>query len=103
AAIQNLYWLVAILAMLGMPEATLYFTARQTDRSGRILTSALILVLIVSPLFVLITYRFVPILLAAQSPQTIRTARWCLLGIPLYSLSVIPLFALRGKNDLVRW
>src|SRR5437660_4986427 len=45
AAIQNLYWFVAILAMLGMPEAALYFSARKKSDSGRIVGSAVLLTL----------------------------------------------------------
>lgn len=103
AAIQNLFWFVGILAMLGMPEATLYFTARQKNEGGRILLSATTLVLLVAPLFLLAVYRFVPVLLAAQSPSLIKTATWFLLGIPLYALCTVPVFALRGANHLVRW
>lgn len=103
AAIQNLYWVVAILAMLGMPEATLYFTARTKNKGKNVLASGLVTVLLASPLFFLIFFRLAPALLAAQSPQVARTAGWCLLGIPLYAISNIPLFALRGQNDLTGW
>src|SRR5450432_2787926 len=48
AAIQNLFWFVGILAMLGMPEATLYFTARRKNEGGSILVSATTLVLLVT-------------------------------------------------------
>ena len=34
AALQNLYWFVAVVSMLGIPEATLYFTARRKEESG---------------------------------------------------------------------
>jgi O-antigen/teichoic acid export membrane protein len=103
AAIQNLYWVVAILAMLGMPEATLYFTAGNKNKGKNVLVSGLVTVLLASPVFFLIFFRLAPVLLAAQSPQVARTAGLCLLGIPLYAISNIPLFALRGQNDLNSW
>lgn len=103
AAIQNLYWLAATLAMLGVPEATLYFTARRERESRRILASGIVLVLLVYPVFYLSAYFLAPHFLAAQSHVVIQTARWVLLGLPLYALLTIPLFSLRGNNDLVRW
>ena len=103
AAIQNLYWVVATLAMLGMPEATLYFTAKKKNEGGRILASSTVLVLLVSPLFFLLLYPLVPIVLAAQTATVVHTARWILLGIPLWALYMIPVFALRGSHDLVWW
>src|SRR5207248_5528483 len=93
----------ATLAMLGMPEAALYFTARDKDQARRVLASAMTLVLLISPLFLFIAYHFVPLLLAAQSAAVIRTAKLCLIGIPLYSLGAICLFTLRGKNDILTW
>jgi O-antigen/teichoic acid export membrane protein len=103
AAIQNLYWIAATLAMLGLPEATLYFTARRKGEGRQILSSNLVLALLVCPLFFLALFYLVPTLLAAQSTTVIQTARWYLLGLPLYPLVVIPVYALRGSNDLVRW
>jgi O-antigen/teichoic acid export membrane protein len=103
AAIQNLYWLIAIVGMLGMPEATLYFTARSPEKIGTILISSLVLVCLAAPLFFVVAFASVPILLAAQSQSTIEVARWVLMAGPLYAFSVIPLFALRGRNDLPLW
>lgn len=103
AAIQNLFWVVAILAMLGMPEASLYFIAQRKNESKRVLASSVALVLALSPLFVIAAYPIVPHLLAAQSANVISTASWCLVGIPLYTITIIPLFALRGRNDLLHW
>jgi O-antigen/teichoic acid export membrane protein len=103
AAIQNLFWVVATLAMLGFPEATLYFTARNPKRAGRVLSSALVLTLVAAPLCYLAIYRFIPRLLTGESTGVITAARWYLAFIPLYALTVIPTFAMRGTNDLVRW
>jgi O-antigen/teichoic acid export membrane protein len=103
AAIQNLYWLAAALSMLGLPEATLYFTARKKENGRRILASSFCLVIIAFPIFLAAFFWFVPKLLAAQSATVIQTARLCLLGLPLYALIVIPVYSLRGNNDLVRW
>jgi O-antigen/teichoic acid export membrane protein len=103
AAIQNLYWFVATLATLGMSEATLYFIARDPSRGKRILTSSVTLTLLAAPLFVAASYSFAPLFLAAQSATTVKAARLCLLGLPLYAMLVVPISALRGSNDIVRW
>lgn len=103
AAIQNLYWLIATLALLGLPEATLYFTARRAAEPRRILNSAILFSLLSFPVFYLAVYFFVPALLAAQSQNVVTTARWILLGMPLYAISLIPQYSLRGQNDIVWW
>ncbi|HLW53793.1 MAG TPA: oligosaccharide flippase family protein [Candidatus Angelobacter sp.] len=103
AAIQNLYWFVGTVGLLGLADATLYFTAQKKEDSGRILASALVLVLLLSPLFFVVFFYLAPLLLAAQGADLVNTARWFLLGIPLYALCIIPQFTLRGFNDIARW
>jgi O-antigen/teichoic acid export membrane protein len=103
AAIQNLYWLVGTLSLLGMPEATLYFTARREREPRRIMSSGMVVALLACPVFYLLTYHLVPMLLAAQPPRVAITARGCILGIPLYVLCLVPLYSLRGNNDLAWW
>jgi O-antigen/teichoic acid export membrane protein len=103
AAIQNLYWLIATLAMLGLPEATLYFTARRATDARRILSSSITFCLLTFPVFYAAVYFFIPTFLAAQSSNVVSTARWVLLGMPLYSLSTIPQYSLRADNDLLWW
>src|SRR5579864_101035 len=103
AAVQNLYWLVGVFALLGLPEATLYFGAKQREKSGEILASALGLSLVVAPAFVLVALPFVHLLLSEQSPELIRFASWYLVAIPLLGTMGLPAFAIRGQNDFVRW
>lgn len=103
AAIQNLYWLITTLAMLGLPEATLYFTARKIDDPRRILFTTSALCLLAFPLFYLASYPLIPLLLAAQSTRIIAIARWVLLGMPLYVFALLPQYSLRGQNDLLWW
>lgn len=103
ASIQNLYWSVSILAMLGLPEAALYFSVREPRKSGAILSTGLFFACLSTPIVFFLFYPVVPLLLAAQSPQVIATARWILLGLPLYVLLVVPTFAARGAGSSVRW
>lgn len=103
AAVQNLFWFVAIAAMLGLPEATLFFIAREPRKSGTILTTGVLLACLSTPIIFLVLYPVVPLLLAAQPPAVISAARWILLGIPLYVLLTVPTFATRGAGSSVRW
>lgn len=103
SAMQNLYWLIGALALMGMPEATLYFTARRAHDPQRIMCSGIILALLAFPLLYVAVYFFIPVMLAAQRPSIVSTARWVLLGVPIYILWMMPVFALRGRNDLVWW
>jgi len=103
AAIQNFYWLVASLALLGLPEATLFHSARNKERTNTIVSSGVILFLLVFPVLYGGAYLIAPTMLAAQSASLVKTARWFLLGVPLYGLWIMPTFALRGRNDLVWW
>ncbi|MFL5800559.1 MAG: oligosaccharide flippase family protein [Roseiflexaceae bacterium] len=103
AAIQTWPSFIALIAMLGLHEATVYFSARDPERSGQYLASATMLALVAAVPFLAAGYLLMPLLLAAQSPEVITAARWYLLLIPLYALVLTPLNALRGRSDLVAW
>jgi antigen flippase len=103
AAVQNLFWVTATFAMIGLPEATLYFTARGPERRGRVLGSAVLVAVLTSAIISLLMLPFVRFLLASQPANIVRIAKWYLLCVPLYPLMIVPVFAIRGTNDLVRW
>jgi O-antigen/teichoic acid export membrane protein len=103
AAIQTWPTFIAMMAMLGLPDALVYFVARETDTAGRYLGSAVVLALLSSLLFWAAGYLAMPILLAAQSVEVVTAARSYLLLIPLFALVAIPYHALRGLNDFAVW
>lgn len=103
AAIQTWPSFMALIAMLGLHEATVYFSAREPEKAGRYLASAATLALLTALPFLIAGYLLMPVLLAAQTPQVIAAARWYLLLIPLYALVLTPLNGLRGRGDLVAW
>src|SRR5438105_3237267 len=76
AAIQTWPTNIASLAMLGLAEATVYFSAREPRQAGRHLSSAMALALLVSPPVGLVAYLLMPVLLNAQSAHVIQAARW---------------------------
>jgi O-antigen/teichoic acid export membrane protein len=103
AAIQNLFWLAAILAMLGLPEAATYFTARQPGEAGRVLATGIALPVLTMPLCFAVMYPLVPRILAAQPIGVRHAARWILLAVPLYAAIVVGTNTVRGANRLIHW
>jgi O-antigen/teichoic acid export membrane protein len=103
AAIQTWPSFVATLAMLGMPEAVVYYSARSRDESGRYLGSAVAVALLSSLPFITAAYLLMPILLHAQAPTIISAGRWYLLLIPIYAFVGMLMHPLRGRGDFVPW
>lgn len=103
AAIQLWPSFIATVAMLGLPESLVYFTAQDPNRSGRHLGSVLMLALLASVPFMILGYFAIPFLLTAQPREVVDAARWYLLLIPLFSLVGMPGHSLRGRNDFVAW
>jgi len=103
AAIQLWPSLLATLAMLGLPEALVYYSAREPVRAGRYLGSAVSLGLLAAGPVMLVGFLLMPVLLAAQPEAVIRAARWYLLIVPLYALVGMPIHPLRGVNDFLTW
>jgi antigen flippase len=103
AAIQNLFWLTAILAMLGLPEAATYFTARDPGNAGSVLATGIALPVLAMPVCFAVMYPLVPHILAAQPFEVRHAARWILLAVPLYAAAVVGTFMVRGANKLMHW
>jgi antigen flippase len=103
AAIQNLFWLIAILAMLGLPESAIYFTARQPKQAGQILATAIALSILTTPILFLLMYPLVPLVLAAEPTFVTQAARFLLLAIPLYAAVAVATNVVRGTNRLIYW
>jgi antigen flippase len=103
AAIQTWPFFVASLAMLGMPEAVVYYCAREPSQAGRYLGLGMIVTLISSVPFMAVAYWLTPLTLHAQAPATVQGARWYLLVVPVFaSVGMLP-NALRGCSDFVSW
>src|SRR5262245_18517878 len=102
-AIQTWPNVLATIAVLGLPDALVYYCARRPEDSGVYLTSAVCLALLVSIPFGFVAYLVMPWLLSAQTPQVISVARLYLAIIPLYGLLGMIYHPLRGRNDLYTW
>jgi O-antigen/teichoic acid export membrane protein len=103
AAIQTWPTFFAIIAMLGVPEALVYFTAKQSDRAATLLVTSILIGLIACLPVALIGYLLMPILLKSQTTTVIASARNYLWSLPLFALVGMLPQSLRGRNDLVPW
>lgn len=104
AAIQMWPSTLATFAMLGLPDALVYYSAREPARAGRHLGSAVALALLSSGVFVALGYLAMPALLAAQNGETVAAARWyLLLLVPIFALVGMAFHPLRGLNDFISW
>jgi O-antigen/teichoic acid export membrane protein len=95
--------LLSTLALLGLPEALVFFTARSPERAGRILTTCILTGLMISVPVVVGAYFYLPLLLETQTQGTISYARFFLLFIPINAVTGFFSLTLRGKNDLGYW
>src|SRR5216683_2515295 len=103
AAIQTWPSFIGALAMMGMPEAIIYHSARDSGAAGEYLGSGILLAMIASLPFMPVAYFMMPVLLHAQSPTIIRAARWYLFIVPIYATVGMLHNPLRGRNDFVPW
>lgn len=103
AAIQGWPMIIASIAMLGIPEAVVYFGQRKLAPIGTLTFSGFALVLIIAIPFAAAGWIVMPFLLPAQSPQTIALARLYVSYIFLVVLSGLPFTAFRAAMELRRW
>lgn len=103
AAIQTWPSFIATLAMLGMPEAIVYYSARDQSAAGRDLGSAILVALASSVPFMAAGYLLMPMLLHAQAPTTVCAGRWYLFLVPIYALVGMLMHPLRGRSDFGPW
>ena len=89
--------------MLGMPDALVYFSAREPTRAGSYTSSAVILALVGCLPVIVCGYILMPALLSAQSREVIAEARVYLLIAFASALGQVPLNAMRGRGDFVVW
>jgi O-antigen/teichoic acid export membrane protein len=103
AAIQTWPTFIATLAMLGMPEAVVYYSARDQAAAGRYLGSAVVVALASSAPFMALAYLLTPLLLHAQASSIVSAGRWYLLLVPIFALVGMLVNPLRGRSDFFAW
>jgi O-antigen/teichoic acid export membrane protein len=103
AAIQTWPTFLAGFAMLGIPDALVYFAARQPTTAGRYLTTSMLTGLVASIPAAAVGFMLMAQLLAAQSQAIVTGAQTYLWLLPLYALTGMLLQPLRGVNDMTAW
>ncbi len=103
AAIQTSPVFIAVLAMLGMPEALAYYVAKNPEKIGEYLTSGVFVVLAMAVTFVVAGYYGMPYILKSQNAEVIYAARTYLFVIFIYALIGLPHGVLRGLGDYNAW
>lgn len=103
AAAQLWPFFVATLAVVGLPEALVYFSARERERAGNHLASSVSLALLMSIPFAFIAYLLMPVLLVEQPPDVVALARRLLVVIPINATLGMVLHPLRGRGDFRAW
>lgn len=103
AAIQTWPIFFAEIALWGLPEAVVYFTAKNPREAGQYTASATVLALILAFPLLGLAYVLMPLLLSAQSSQVIFFARWHLLYIFSNILLTVQRSPIQGKNNFWVW
>ena len=102
AAIQIWPLFIGTVAMLGTPDALVYYSAKNPAKAGSYLSSALLISLVSSVAFGLTGYLTLPIVMSRQSAAVITAARRFLWIIPIFALSTA-YHPLRGLNKFHVW
>jgi O-antigen/teichoic acid export membrane protein len=103
AAIQMWGLFLTSFALLGMPDALVYFAARDPARSASYSASAVTLALLGGMPLLCLAYFAMPLLLSAQNAQVVSEARLYLLVGITAMLGQVPLNAIRGRSDFLLW
>jgi O-antigen/teichoic acid export membrane protein len=103
AAIQTWPLVITGMAMLGLPQATVYFCGRDPKKAGSYLASAIVAFLLAVLPFLLIGHYLMPWLLASQSIEVVKAAQWYLLMAPVFMLICLSLAPLQGLQDFATW
>jgi O-antigen/teichoic acid export membrane protein len=103
AAIQTWPIFMALVSQLGVPEALVYYSAREPQIAGRYLGSAIMIALTSAAPFMLCGYLLMPFLLRAQTPAIVCAARWYLMIGVIFAVEGMMLQPLRGRGDFPTW
>lgn len=102
AAIQTWPILLGTLAALGLPEALVYFAAKEPHRAGAYVGTATGIMIASTVIAAGAGYLMLPLLLRQQPPDTIEVAR-AYLVVTLLSAGGVSFHALRGLQRFEVW
>jgi O-antigen/teichoic acid export membrane protein len=103
SAIQTGPVFIALLAAMGMPEAVVYYSAKEPDKAGRFLGSAITVSSAAAVPLIILGYFLAPVMLHAQSPSIVRAGRWYLAIVFVLLSEGMMVHPLRGRADFLWW
>src|SRR5262245_42439300 len=86
AAIQIWPTFIATIAMLGLPESLVFYSAKKPAEAGRYLGSAVVMSVVSSAVFGFAGYLLLPALMSKQPVAVVSAARQYLWIIPIFAL-----------------
>jgi len=103
AAITGFSSMIAGIALLGVPNALIYYSAREPERSASYLVAGGVIAVGSATLFGAVAYAAIPWLFARQGSEVIWGARLFLLQIAIYLFCFSPGEVLRGLGRFRQW
>jgi O-antigen/teichoic acid export membrane protein len=98
AAIQLWPTFIGTVATLGLPEALVYYCAKEPSKSGRHFAGAVCIAAFSSLVFMTLGYFIIPQLIGTHQAVLIRSAQQYLWIVPLYAFVAMPIQAFRPVN-----
>lgn len=103
SAIRTIPLLVGSIAVLGMPDAIVYFTSKSKSEIGATLTMSMAIALLSSLLLGLVTLLSLPYFLADFSPSVVITSQLFVLIGPLMATVGVLIEPLRASSETLLW
>jgi O-antigen/teichoic acid export membrane protein len=103
AAIQTLPSFLGMLALLGLPSAVGYFSARRPAEARAFTLTAAVVCFAASLPAILVGYHLMPWTLSSQPASVIRSARIYLAFVALQAIVMLPYMALQGLGKFGIW
>ncbi|MGO9455403.1 MAG: oligosaccharide flippase family protein [Candidatus Binataceae bacterium] len=103
SAIMAFSGTVSAIALIGVPNALIYYAARSPERSASYLVAGGMIAMLAAALFALGAYFYIPVLLAEQRPGVIWAARFYLLQTAVYLFASSPGEMLRSVGKFAEW
>lgn len=89
-----------VVGSVGMPQTITFFSAREPERRGALLSAALVIAAVQSVVLLVAGYFLLPLLLGQHRAEVLQLARVFLLTIPLSLFSIYLLNLLQGGMHL---
>lgn len=103
AAAQMIPLMISTIALIGLPQAVVYWVSHEKESSKQTILTTLILFIPINIFVCFLGYLLIPYMLPAQSEQVIHAARVYLLVIFQVSFGSIYVWGLQGLRNFTYW